>query len=353
MKIDLSEIAKRERFIATQQHSTLPLLIHNYTHMTQFERAWDEYTLQCRGLITDLEGDIVARPFRKFFNYGDQSAVIPLTTPLIHDKFDGSLGIQYYDGDDVCIATRGSFKSDQAKWATKWVREAGFFKEDFNSKLTYLWEIIYPENRIVVNYRGKTALVLLAVIDTETGTEEPLLFEQEASRLGVECSKHVSSRQTVDDFVKSIKALTSDQEGYVLHWPTEGNLRVKVKASEYVRLHRLVTEFSTKNIWECLMYKTPFDDVLTNVPDEFYDWVRSKKQELEATYDRAFSEIESAAFEVQSIEDPKARAAVVLDQYLHIQGFVFAFLKGHDFSEKLWRTLKPKWELPFKKDIDA
>ena len=29
---------------------------------------WDEITLQCRGLVTDNEGNVVARPFKKFFN---------------------------------------------------------------------------------------------------------------------------------------------------------------------------------------------------------------------------------------------------------------------------------------------
>jgi len=51
-----------------QTHPTLPLTIWNYTEKVQYEGLWDEVTLQCRGLVTDDNGNIVARPFKKFFN---------------------------------------------------------------------------------------------------------------------------------------------------------------------------------------------------------------------------------------------------------------------------------------------
>ena len=51
-----------------QTHPTLPLTIWNYTPKVQYENTWDEITLQCRGLVTDDNGNVVARPFKKFFN---------------------------------------------------------------------------------------------------------------------------------------------------------------------------------------------------------------------------------------------------------------------------------------------
>ena len=52
-----------------QHHPTHDLTIWNYTRKTQYGRLWDEVTLNCRGLVTNSKGDIVARPFSKFFNY--------------------------------------------------------------------------------------------------------------------------------------------------------------------------------------------------------------------------------------------------------------------------------------------
>src|SRR5690242_9333607 len=70
MKVNLDELTARveQRLISVQQHPTEGLYIYNYTPLVQFSRAWDEYTLMCRGLILDDGGTVVARPFRKFFN---------------------------------------------------------------------------------------------------------------------------------------------------------------------------------------------------------------------------------------------------------------------------------------------
>jgi len=115
-----------ERYIRKQHHpDDHDLIILNYTEKAQFERVWNEATLQCRGLILRMtEGVgavVVARPFPKFFNYGengrtdyDFEAEVEVT-----DKMDGSLGILYDGPDGPAIATRGSFSSDQALHATK------------------------------------------------------------------------------------------------------------------------------------------------------------------------------------------------------------------------------------------
>lgn len=238
-KIDISELKKRSEYIKDQKHPTLDLLIWNYTQSCQFAGAWDEYTIQCRGLITDIEGGIVARPFKKFFNVGDEknAKMPPDIKPIIYPKFDGSLGILYWEGDRPAIATRGSFSSDQALWATNWIRSyyVTVPDEDFDRAKTYLFEIIYPENRIVVDYRGMKGLVLLAVIDIETGDEIPLAHEDEAIRLGLDFAQHIKYLNQ-DEIIEQAKTLDGNEEGWVFHWPTAGNVRLKIKGDEYVRL---------------------------------------------------------------------------------------------------------------------
>jgi RNA ligase len=51
-----------------QVHRNMPLSIWNYTPEVQYGQLWDKVTLQCRGLVTDNNGDVVAYPFKKFFN---------------------------------------------------------------------------------------------------------------------------------------------------------------------------------------------------------------------------------------------------------------------------------------------
>jgi hypothetical protein len=79
-----------------QTHPTLPLFIHNYSEKTQFDKRWDEVTMSCRGLILDNNGDVIARPWKKFFNYGEGRLKIDDVMPVeVTDKMDGSLGILY------------------------------------------------------------------------------------------------------------------------------------------------------------------------------------------------------------------------------------------------------------------
>ena len=67
----------------------------------------------CRGLITDNEGNIVARTWGKFFNLEEKKHT-PTDDFDVYAKLDGSLGILFYYQNQWVMATRGSFTSDQA-----------------------------------------------------------------------------------------------------------------------------------------------------------------------------------------------------------------------------------------------
>ena len=121
---DLEDLAQAidGGYVRVQSHPDLPLRILNYTEKATYERVWNPVTLTCRGLIVNDSGKVVARPFRKFFNYGEPSApALDLDAEVVvTDKCDGSLGILYPLGDGrYGVATRGSFTSVQAQHATK------------------------------------------------------------------------------------------------------------------------------------------------------------------------------------------------------------------------------------------
>jgi hypothetical protein len=56
-----------------QTHPTLPLTIWNYTPKVQYENIWDEITLQCRGMVTDDNGNVVALISRRVNTLQPQS----------------------------------------------------------------------------------------------------------------------------------------------------------------------------------------------------------------------------------------------------------------------------------------
>lgn len=111
--IEILRKYENDGLLYSQIHPTLPLTIWNYTDKVQWENLWDEITLSCRGLVTDDLGNIIARPFKKFFNLSE-GKTNTTNEYEIFEKYDGSLGILFFYKNESIFASRGSFTSDQA-----------------------------------------------------------------------------------------------------------------------------------------------------------------------------------------------------------------------------------------------
>lgn len=330
-----------EKFISEQKHPEIDLWIYNYTSKAQYEKKWDEITMMCRGLILDNNGKIIARPFKKFFNMEEhiqKNGKLPSEDFKVYEKYDGSLGILYWLNDEPRLATRGSFTSEQAKKGTE-ILHTKFKHYPFNKRLTYLFEIIYPKNRIVIDYKGKEELILLAVIDTETGEELPL---ENFSEFPI-----AKIYGGITD-IKKLKEMQEDnKEGYVIKF--DSGLRLKLKFEEYVRLHRLVTETSSKRIWEYLKENKPVDELLDKVPDEFFKWVKEKIETLQKEYSLIEEEARKEFNNIKRIEARKEFAQEAVKK--RTKAILFRMLDNEDYSEVIWMMIKPKAENPFKIEI--
>jgi RNA ligase len=329
-----------------------PLTIYNYTPRAQFENRWNEATSQCRGLIVDFDGNIVARPFRKFLNYGQEIARnIPNNFPIVYDKLDGSLAIIHqYDG-RVRVATRGSFNSDQAIWATNWLKTT---YPDFVPPVgvTPLCEIIYPENRIVVDYKGKRALVLLAAVDIETGADIPLWgidwWPGEIVR------QHYFNTDTHNTYMAVTGSTEfASLEGVVLVWHNPGgpSFRVKIKHPEYIRLHRIVTGISTKTIWQHLSEGRDLKSLLQDVPDELFQWVETVVAELNNNFESIHRVVRQELKSVPLDVGRKKQAEIIKQTtYPHI---MFRILDCKEYENEIWKMIKPTYSKPFILDTEA
>jgi len=351
-KIDSVEMHKKKdlHLVTCKKHPTLDLYIWNYTPECQYSRAWDEHTRMARGLITDGEGNIVSRPFKKFWNLGEMEETkienLPGEIPEITEKVDGSLGVQFYDGDNVYIATRGSFESEQAVFAIVWMQER-FTRKDFKEGYTYLWEICYKQNRVVVDYGDFAGLILLAVVETETGKEIDHI--QEAQRLEVRSSQRIN--KTIDELVTlcqdtSLKG--TEMEGFVLRY---GNgLRVKTKTEEYKKLHKILTHFSSKVIWEILAKGETITSYLEQVPDEFFQWAKEKERELKDKYAEIYKDVVLGYNDVRDLPTRKDQALKIMKDYKAVSGGIFSLLddKQANLNDYIWKMIKPEYELPFK-----
>jgi RNA ligase len=326
--------------------------IFNYTQKCQFSRAWDDVTRQCRGLILNVAtGECLARPFAKFFNHGEleqRGQAVPDETPEVYEKLDGSLGILYWMHDRPWIATRGSFTSSQAAWATAWFRRHMARHPHPIPGTTALFEIIYPENRIVVSY-DFSGLVHLATLSIATGQTVPDMWPEP-----IRAAKRV---QTTD--LAALAAMDEpNSEGFVVYYP-QADFRMKIKLAEYVRLHKIVTGVSEIGIWEVLKEGKSLDSFLENVPDEFFVWVKGVQSALLAEHQRILQQAR-AEFAEASDGWPEAMAAGNGRKWIASRianmthpSLGFAFLDGKIGDEYVWRLIRPKGQSAFTKDIDV
>lgn len=323
-----------------QVHPTLPLTIWNYSEKVQYENLWDEATLMCRGLVTDDKGDIVATPFKKFFNI-EEGKYTPTETFEVYEKMDGSLGIVFWYQGQWVVATRGSFTSDQAIKATELLKK---YNTDIMFRhMTFCFEIIYPENRIVLDYKGEEKLVLLGAFDN-WGKDYDITDWDE---WGFDVVKKYDG---INDYKQLKEMVKNDQEGFVVKF-SNGD-RVKVKGVEYLRLHKIMTNVSTTGIWEYLKNGEDVMELLKDVPDEFYNKIKNYVKELRYFYFQ-ISEDVGKKFDgkmygkyndKEPITDRKEYAEWVLQQPKHLSGILFRMFDKKDYSEIIWNLIKPEFK---------
>lgn len=339
--LDTANLAKMvaEGYISRKESGDGRVL-YDYTSRCQFRRVWNNETRTCRGLVATADGDVLGRPFPKFWNLSEHAnpelPPVPAEPFEVFDKLDGSLVIAYEWNRRTKVNTRGSFNSDQAVAAQAWLDERYPLGLSIPPGQTWLFEWIAPENRIVVHYERRE-LVLLAVVDNATGLDLPLPGDRSWPGRRV-AQYHFDSLEAV------AAAERDDAEGYVVRFSS--GMRVKVKGSEYVRLHRILTGVSAKTIWECLSNGTGLDPVLDGVPDEFREWVQKTALMLRLGYADREGCASAEFHRIKHLgDDRKAFAAeAVKSPY---RALLFAMLDGKDYSGAIWRELRPTADRPF------
>lgn len=325
LDLELLKSMREQGYVVERLHDEYPYAILNYTDKAQIEGVWNEVTTQCRGLIYNYETDeIVARPFKKFFNYGQAEAaeIKPGEPAFVMDKMDGSLGILYATPEGgIAVATRGSFHSEQAEWATEWIN-SDRLPDEIRERLkrwmyvfTDLVEIIYPENRIVVDYGARAELVYLASVEGESG--EVFRFSGALP----------ASASTFGGSLADALALEprDNAEGLVV-MAMDGRA-VKIKQEDYLRKHKIRFDLTPMRVWENLMGS--LDEFLGGIPDEFHDAV-TEEWNRQAGYLIGVARLIVLSFDAVAeevgTEDRKAFAIYAREHFTTITPALFALL---------------------------
>lgn len=334
-------------YVRAVAHKTLDLKVWNYTPQVAFDNVFATYPLlsECRGLVTDLNGEIKGRGFTKFFNWEQhQPEDFPNSDEPVEitEKMDGSLLIVFRYKNQIVYTTRGSFYSDQALAGAELFRK--IYNEDWIEEgYSYLFEIIAPWNRIVVSYDSED-LVHLAKLNTSNGFDLP-----RDERFKLVSVHQVDGGVWSKELFEKLKELDiPNKEGFVLKCKRENEIdfRVKVKYDTYCQLHRIVTGISNKDIWERLSRNQNFDELLELCPDEFYQWVKKVKAELYEAYSLVENEAKSIYDSVKHLPTRKEQAES-LKGYKY-NSIVFKMIDGSNYDFLVWKMVKPeKYSQPF------
>lgn len=320
-------------------------VLHNYSEKATYDRVWTPETRQCRGIISTLDGEIVARPFDKFFNV-DESEETRLFALVardgdveITDKLDGSMiAVWYHDG-AWHTSTRGSFTSSQAVAARAWL-EPRLSNPNWDGGLretTLLCEWCAPDNRVVLKY-DMPELFLIGARHTATGMD----YTYHGLRsIGHMTGLRVTPRQTgaLEDIVARRPDVVGC-EGWVARWPD--GFRVKIKTEDYLRLHRLVSGFSAARVRDVLLAAgDTWTSYLTDLPEEFRAEAERMADVMQSATTARLQSLRTAYARLAPLatESRKAYALAVLQEPEADRPYLFSMLDQKPISDKVLMSL--------------
>lgn len=319
--------------VTASRHPTLPLTIYKYSRECVYARRWNSVNLKCRGLVLDDDGEIVINPMPKFFNHDEPEGKEILSRNagrpyVVMNKEDGSL-INYtrYRG-RLLACSAGSFVSTQAQKAAEMLRGV----EPPDGGITLCAEIIYSENKIILDYGDRSSLALLNCRNCG----------------GVDFQFHMVKNGVVPGVDITIEDILSDlprpdfvnREGFIVIW--ENGDRVKFKYDEYVRIHKLVFDMNEKRIWESLRDGSELD--LNNIPDELDFFIKSTKEKLQRQYDEIAGAAAAAFGEVKNLPTRKEQALYIREFFPGLSTILFLLLDNRDPACYIWEQIEPRIE---------
>ena len=214
--------------------------IFNYSIDCDFS---DPVVQEARGIIINLDTlDVVCWPFRKFGNYNESYVDnIDWISAKVQEKVDGSIVKLYWFNDEWVWATNGVIDASNAdvqgfnKTFYDLIASAKNYKdipfEALTHDYTYIFELVSPYNRIVVEYPEIKLY--------HTGTRSNITGEEYNTNIGIQKPKEYSI-STFEDAIKAAAALNENTsqvnaEGFVVvdkDWH-----RIKIKSPEYLAAH--------------------------------------------------------------------------------------------------------------------
>ncbi len=330
--------------ISKNKHPELDLFVLCYTKNCVIERCWNEATMACRGMVIDGDNNIISLPIKKFFN-DDQLVQMNIKVPLcsftVYEKLDGSIiYMSKYKG-QLIFNSKSSFISEHAGWAKELFFEK-YTESNIEDHITFCFELIVPQNRIVIDYKDRRELVLITGIDKNTGEELDILYPYFSKPKRYDGLNDVKKIKEQFNHLKG-----SEFEGFVIKF--DNNFRMKIKLDPYLKLHRTLSGINERLIWEMLKNGESFEAYNELEDDDIKDWITKTKERLEDD----FVKIRIIGLEVlidlmNKTSDQKSFAQELIKMKCPYQNVVFSMYHKKNADKIIWDYLYPKGNITYK-----
>jgi RNA ligase len=288
----LPHIEGREEFIVAEREG---YTVINYVvamadtfNMTGPDDLGGAIRREARGLIFDADGNLMSRPFHKFFNINEreetQTHVVDMSQPhVIMEKMDGSMIRPILVDGYLRLATKMGVTNvamDAEAWLAaqdpslkEWLRRC------VEDSVTPIFEWVSPFNQIVLAYEEAD----LVYLGTRCNTSGWYMMDTSCPFTSV--PRYGSVEGNIADYVARQRE-SEGREGDIIRF-ADGHM-LKVKNDWYVRIHKTVDRIVfDRNIVD-LIINEEVDDVLPMLPQVQADRVR----EFETRFWEAFGKTE-------------------------------------------------------------
>lgn len=332
--------------INAYEHPSLPLVGFKYSQIDSPKT--NEVVRWSRGTVLEKgTWKLVAQPFKRFFNYGentDEMKLFDWSDVSVTSKEDGSLMILYFYAGEWQLNTSGSFAFGQydpytaETWRDlfwKTFAASGGKKEELNANYTYILELCTIQNKVIRLYpQGRVYM-----LSTFDGPIEQAwaTTASEAARVGVPTaiSYNFKSIEQVEDFLMEQEKKDPTFEGVVIR--DKNNVRFKVKSKTYLSLHHLHDNGNVARTDRLvqLALSNEGDELLVYLPE-----LKDKFNEIKVILKQEFADLQVVWEANRNISEQKAFAMKVKDH--KFSALLFAMKKKpeemrteHEFR-KLW-----------------
>jgi RNA ligase len=359
----LPHIEGRDEFVVAHKQD-YTAIDYNYVLPDTFDNP---YRLECRGIKFDAFGEILARPYHKFFNLGEKNTTFDIHQKhYVAEKLDGSMIHPAIVNNKLLLMTRMGH-TDVAKQAQQWAEQNNTRLLEYSEKLliggiTPIFEWTSPQNRIVIAY-PKSALYLTGARFTVSG--EYLDF-CELRHIAQWCDVSLASQRpspnTVEELAESIRGL-KDEEGVVVC--CDDGHRVKIKAEDYVLKHKIMAEVAQERHFARAVLEGKSDDIMALMSKDVALSYEKYQQALHTSMQLQAHEIQASvdwadykewthkhfAEQVENYHNgiPQwLKAAYYTARRKGVPAYdaLTGVLSSHAVNNRKWKVIKDAWKLP-------